>query len=115
VYFVGVAEAYQWAHKSGLNIEDLQKIISLSWGDSPVFRHFAATLISGNFKGGASMRNLRKDLGIVLESAKHEGTTLSLAALADDCISRAVAMGYEEYDTSVLYSLIDEIHEQPHK
>lgn len=109
VYFVGIAEAYSWAKKKGLKIEDLQKIISLSWGDSPVFRHFASTVISGQLKKGASMRNLKKDLDIILKSAGEDGAQLTLAEIADRYISKAVEKGYEEYDISTLYSILDRV------
>jgi 3-hydroxyisobutyrate dehydrogenase-like beta-hydroxyacid dehydrogenase len=109
VYFVGIAEAYLWAKKTGLKIEDLQKIISMSWGDSPVFRHFAMTVRSGELKGGASMRNLKKDLGIILESAKEDDVELTLATLAGRYLTKAVEMGYEDLDTSALYSILDQV------
>jgi 3-hydroxyisobutyrate dehydrogenase-like beta-hydroxyacid dehydrogenase len=109
VYFVGITEAYLWAKKMGMKVEDLQKIISMSWGDSPVFRHFASVVISGELKGGASMRNLKKDLGIILESATKDGVELSLAELASRYISKAVELGYEDYDTSALYLFLDKV------
>ena len=112
VYFVGIAEAYAWAKKTGLKIEDLQKIISLSWGDSPVFRHFAATVISGEMKRGASIRNLKKDLDIILESAKKDGAELALASIADRYLSRAVEEGYEDFDISTLYSILDQVRSE---
>jgi len=109
VYFVGIAEAYVWAKKMGLRIEDLQRIISMSWGDSPVFRHFASVLVSGELKGGASMRNLKKDLGIIMGSAANDGVKLSLAELASRYISKAAELGYEDYDTSALYLVLDKV------
>lgn len=109
VYFVAVAEAYLWAKKTGLKVEDLQKIISMSWGDSPVFRHVVATVISGDMKAGASMRNLVKDLDIILKSAKDDGARLTLLELADQYIARASEKGYEAYDASILYSILDQV------
>lgn len=109
VYFVAVAETYLWAKKVGLKIEDLEKIISLSWGDSPVFSHFVSVLKSGELKRGASMRNLVKDLGLILQSAREEGLELSLAELSEKYISRAARMGYEQYDTTALYLLLDKV------
>ncbi len=109
VYFVGVAEAYLWGKKMGLKIEDLQKIISMSWGDSPVFRHFAAAVIADDMKAGASMRNLEKDLGIIMQSTKQDAVRLTLAELAERYLSRAIEKGYEGYDTSALYTILDEV------
>ena len=111
VYFVGVAEAYLWGKKMGLKIEDLQKIISMSWGDSPVFRHFAAAVIANDMKAGASMRNLEKDLGIIIQSAKQDDVRLSLVELAERYLSKAIEKGYEGYDTSALYTILDEVRD----
>jgi 3-hydroxyisobutyrate dehydrogenase len=111
VYFVGVAEAYLWGKKMGLRIEDLQKIISMSWGDSPVFRHFAAAVMADDMKAGASMRNLEKDLRIIMQSARQDGVRLTMAELAERYLSRAIDKGYEEYDTSALYTILDEVRD----
>jgi len=109
VYFMAVAESYLWAKKMGLKSQDLQKIISLSWGDSPVFRHFLSVVSSGELKGGASIRNLEKDLGLILRSAKEEGARLSLAELSQEYISKAARMGYEDFDTTAVYLILDKI------
>lgn len=109
IYFVGVAEAYAWAEKMGLKIGDLEKIISMSWGDSPVFRHFAAAVRSGDLKGGASMRNLGKDLRIIIETAAKDKSRLTLDELAYRYLSKAIELGYEEYDSSALYLFLDKV------
>ncbi len=109
VYFIGVAEAYLWAKKMGMKIEDLQKIISMSWGDSPVFRHFASAVSSGDLKRGASVRNLKKDLDIILESADKDGAELTLVELSDRYLTKAVEEGYEEFDTSAIYTILDKV------
>jgi len=112
VYFVAVAEAYLWSQKLGVKLEDLQKVISTSWGDSPPFRHFVSVLESGEFKGGALVRNLKKDLSIVLASAEREGASMSLAELAQRYISKASEMGRDDYDISSVYQILDEMKAQ---
>ncbi|MDA4134091.1 MAG: NAD(P)-dependent oxidoreductase [Thaumarchaeota archaeon] len=109
VYFVAVAEAYLWSQKLGVRLEDLQDVISTSWGDSPPFRHFVSVLASREFKGGALIRNLKKDLSIVLASAEQEGASMSLAELAQRYISEASEMGRDDYDISSIYQILDEI------
>lgn len=111
-YFLAIAEAYNWARKMGIKIQDLEKIISLSWGDSPVFRHFASVVGSGDLKGGASMRNLRKDLRLILSASTKDGARMSLAQLAEEYISKATEMGYEEFDTSALYLALEKLQKR---
>jgi 2-hydroxy-3-oxopropionate reductase len=107
VYFVAVAEAYAWSTKMGLKLEDLENVITKSWGDSPVFRHFLSVVGSGNLRGGAAVRNIKKDLSIIIESADREKAPMSLAKLADRYISGASRLGYDDFDVSVLYTLLD--------
>ena len=109
VYFVAVAEAYLWSEKLGVKLEDLQSVISTSWGDSPPFRHFVSVVQSGDFKGGALIRNLKKDLSIVLASAELEGSSMSLAELAHSYVVKASEMGRDDYDISYLSQILDEI------
>jgi 3-hydroxyisobutyrate dehydrogenase-like beta-hydroxyacid dehydrogenase len=109
VYFIAVAEAYLWSEKLGVKLEDLQSVISSSWGDSPPFRHFVSVLQTGEFKGGAQIRNLKKDLSIILESAEREGASLSLADLAYRYVAKAVELGRGDYDMSAIYQILDDI------
>jgi 3-hydroxyisobutyrate dehydrogenase-like beta-hydroxyacid dehydrogenase len=109
VYFVAVAEAYLWSQRLGVGLEDLERVISTSWGDSPPFRHFVAVLRSGEFRGGALIRNLEKDLSIVLGSAREEGVSLSLAELAYQYAAEADEMGRGEDDMASIFRVLDEI------
>jgi 3-hydroxyisobutyrate dehydrogenase len=107
VYFLAVAEAYLWSRKLGIKLEDLQRVITSSWGDSPPFEHFVSLLQSGNLKGGARIRHFRKDLSLVLESARKEGASMSLAELAYGYVARAAEMGLEDYDMTAIYKTLD--------
>jgi 3-hydroxyisobutyrate dehydrogenase-like beta-hydroxyacid dehydrogenase len=109
VYFVAVAEAYVWSQRLGVKLEDLETVIPSSWGDSPPFRHFVSVLKSGEFIGGAQVRNFKKDLSIVLESARREGAPMSMAELAHRYAVRAGEMGRDDYDMTSIYQILDEI------
>jgi len=113
VYFVAVAEAYLWSEKLGVKLEDLRDVISTSWGDSPPFRHFVSVLQSGELKGGALVRNLKKDLSIVLASAEQAGVSMSLDEVAYRYIEKASEMGRDDYDISSIYQILDEIRSRP--
>lgn len=109
VYFVAVAEAYQWSTKIGLKMEDLEKVITKSWGDSPVFRHFLSVVRSGNLRGGATVRNIRKDVSIIIESADRDKAPMSLGKVAARYLNDAAQLGYEDFDVSVLYTLLERL------
>jgi 3-hydroxyisobutyrate dehydrogenase len=108
-YFGAIAEAYLWSRKMNVKVEDLQKVITKSWGDSGVFRHFLLVLESANFKGGATFRTLAKDLAIILDSAKREGIQMSLLDKASGYMSKASSLGYESFDASYLYEILDKL------
>jgi len=111
-YFAAIAEAYVWSSKMNVKLEDLERVITKSWGDSGVFRHFLLVVGSGNFKEGATFKNLTKDLSIILESAEKEGVSLSLLELANRYMSGASRLGYEDLDASSLYQFLDKVKKQ---
>ncbi len=111
-YFVAIAEAYLWSRKMNVKVEDLEKVITKSWGDSGVFRHFLLVLESGNFKGGATFRTLAKDLTIILDNAKREGIPMSLLEKASGYMSKASSLGYEGFDASYLYEILDKLEDE---
>jgi 3-hydroxyisobutyrate dehydrogenase-like beta-hydroxyacid dehydrogenase len=108
VYFVAVAETYLLSEKLGMDLEDIKRVISVSWGDSPPFRHFVDVLQSGDFKAGALVRNLKKDLGIVLGTAEEEGASMTMAQLAYSHIARASEMGRDDYDVASIFQVLGE-------
>ena len=109
VYCVAVAEAYLWSSKMNIKLEDIEKVITKSWGDSPVLRHFLAVKNSGNLRGGAAIRNLEKDLSMIVESADRENMRMALVRLAERYLSRATKLGYSEFDVGSLYSILDKL------
>lgn len=112
VYFVAIVEAYLWSKRIGVKLPDLEKVITKSWGDSGVFRHFLTVVESGNFKGGATFKNYTKDLSIILEDARKEGSSLSLLELTNKYMAAALELGYGDLDASALYQFLDEIKRQ---
>jgi 3-hydroxyisobutyrate dehydrogenase-like beta-hydroxyacid dehydrogenase len=50
---------------------------------------------------------MRKDLGIVLDQARHNGARLPVAALVDQLYAQVQARGGGRWDTSSLISLLD--------
>jgi len=108
-YFVAIAEAYLWSSKMNVKLEDLERVITKSWGDSGVFRHFLLVVKSGDFKGGATFKNFTKDLSIILESAGKEDVSLSLLELANRYMSGVSQLGHDDLDASSLYQFLDKL------
>lgn len=106
-YFVVVAEAFQLAQKMNLKQEDLLKVISRSWGDSPVFRHFISVINSQDYTDGAKINLYRKDLSIVTAISKKYKLPMPALELALRYYSKASELGFDEFDASYLSSLPD--------
>jgi len=54
------------------------------------------------------MRNLKKDLGIILESAMEERCS-SRSPSSPTVTVEGVELGYEDYDTSALYLFLEKL------
>jgi 3-hydroxyisobutyrate dehydrogenase-like beta-hydroxyacid dehydrogenase len=50
---------------------------------------------------------MRKDLGLVLDEAEHNGATLELTALVDKFYADVQAMGGKRWDTSSLIARLE--------
>jgi 3-hydroxyisobutyrate dehydrogenase-like beta-hydroxyacid dehydrogenase len=60
------------------------------------------TMADGKFDFGFAVDWMRKDLGICLEEAKHNGAQLEVAALVDGFYADVQKMGGARWDTSSL-------------
>jgi 3-hydroxyisobutyrate dehydrogenase-like beta-hydroxyacid dehydrogenase len=107
VYFGVTSEAYVWSKRMGLNADDIFKVISTSWGDSPVFRHFMTIVKSGNFTDGASVKLYKKDITLILASAKRNRISMPLLECTSALFTKASEAGHDRDDASVLYSVLD--------
>ena len=107
VYFVAIAEAYRWSIRMGVREEDLLRVISTSWGDSPVFRHFMSVVKSGRYEDGASIKLMKKDLSIVLGISEKENIPMSLAKLSQGCFLKADELGYGDFDMSFIHKALE--------
>jgi len=64
-------------------------------------------MIAGKFDYGFAVDWMRKDLGILLAEARHNGSRLPVAALVDQFYSEVQAMGGRRWDTSSLIARLE--------
>jgi 3-hydroxyisobutyrate dehydrogenase-like beta-hydroxyacid dehydrogenase len=102
-YFAAAAETYNWSRKTKVKRKDMTNIISNSWGDSPVFRHFMNTIEAGRLKGGAKIRILKKDVDMILRNARRDGARMRLLETVETELSSAMQKGLGEMDATSLY------------
>jgi 3-hydroxyisobutyrate dehydrogenase len=98
----GLAECIQFGMKAGLNMEDVIAVISKGAAGSWQMENRHKTMIAGRFDFGFAADWMRKDLGICLEEARKNGSTLPVTALVDQFYAEVQKMGGKRWDTSSL-------------
>ena len=98
----GLAEGLSFAQKAGLDVEALVAVISKGAAQSWQMENRHKTMAAGKFEFGFAVDWMRKDLGIALAEAKHNGATLPLTALIDQFYADVQAMGGGRWDSSSL-------------
>jgi 3-hydroxyisobutyrate dehydrogenase len=66
-----------------------------------------ATMAEGRFDFGFAVDWMRKDLGLVLDEARANGSKLDITALVDGYYAEVQAMGGNRWDTSSLVARLE--------
>jgi 3-hydroxyisobutyrate dehydrogenase len=98
----GLAEAVHFAERAGLDTDAVYGAISKGAAQSWQMDNRWATMACGEFDFGFAVDWMRKDLGLVLDEARANGSHLGLTALVDQFYSEVQAMGGSRWDTSSL-------------
>jgi len=100
----GLAEALEFANKSGLDGRAVVDVISKGAAQSWQMENRFEWVLDGDFQDnkGFAVDWMRKDLGICLEQANEVGARLPVTALVDQFYADVQAMGGNRWDTSSL-------------
>ena len=98
----GLAEAINFAQKSGLDVEKIIGVISKGAAQSWQMENRWQTMNGDEYEHGFAVDWMRKDLSICLDAARGSGAHLPVAALVDQFYSEIQAMGGNRWDTSSL-------------
>ena len=98
----GLAEAVTFAQAAGLDPDAVYDAVSKGAAQSWQMDNRWKTMAKGEFEFGFAVDWMRKDLGLVLEEARANGSHLALTALVDQFYSEVQAMGGARWDTSSL-------------
>jgi 3-hydroxyisobutyrate dehydrogenase len=97
-----LSEGIHFAQRAGLDIAKVMETISKGAAQSWRLEIRWKTMADGKFDFGFAVDWMRKDLGICLEEAKHNGAQLEVAALVDGFYADVQKMGGARWDTSSL-------------
>ncbi|WP_112437139.1 NAD(P)-dependent oxidoreductase [Rhizobium sp.] len=103
----GLAEGIHFGKRAGLDIEKVVDVISKGAAGSWQMENRHKTMNEGKYDFGFAIDWMRKDLGIVLDEARHNGATLPLTALVDQFYGDVQAMGGNRWDTSSLLARLE--------
>jgi 3-hydroxyisobutyrate dehydrogenase len=100
----GLAEGLSFARAAGLDIENVVDVISKGAAQSWQMENRHKTMAAGHYDHGFAVEWMRKDLGICLDEARHNGASLPATALIDQFYSEIETMGGKRWDTSSLFA-----------
>ena len=98
----GLSEAIAFGQKAGLDMHQVLDVIGKGAAQSWQLDNRGATMAADKFDFGFAVDWMRKDLGLVLEEARHNGARLPVTALVDQFYADIQAMGGQRWDTSSL-------------
>lgn len=103
----GLSEALHFAQKAELDSQAVVDVISKGAAASWQMVNRSESMVKGQFDFGFAVDWMRKDLDIVLNEAKRNGSSLPITALVDQFYGQVQANGGGRWDTSSLISLLD--------
>jgi 3-hydroxyisobutyrate dehydrogenase-like beta-hydroxyacid dehydrogenase len=97
-----LGEAITFGQRAGLDMTLVLEVIGKGAAQSWQMDNRGPTMIDDKFDFGFAVDWMRKDLGIALEEARHNGARLPVTALVDQFYADIQAMGGKRNDTSSL-------------
>ena len=103
----GLAEGLHFARHAGLDAELVIAAISKGAAQSWQMENRWKTMTDGKYDFGFAVDWMRKDLGLTLDEARRNGSSLQLTALVDQFYAEVQQMGGARWDTSSLLARLD--------
>jgi 3-hydroxyisobutyrate dehydrogenase len=103
----GLSEGIHFAKKAGLDLEKVMGVISKGAAQSWQMENRWKTMNEGKFEFGFAVDWMRKDLGICLDTARHNSAQLPVTALVDQFYADVQVMGGSRWDTSSLVARLE--------
>ncbi len=98
----GLSEGIAFGMKAGLNMEQVLEVIGKGAAQSWQMDNRGKTMVADKFDFGFAVDWMRKDLGLVMDEAKRNGSRLPVTALVDQFYADVQAIGGKRFDTSSL-------------
>ena len=98
----GLAEAIAFGQRAGLDMKLVLDVIGKGAAQSWQMDNRGKTMVDDQFNFGFAVDWMRKDLGLVLDEARRNGSRVPVTALVDQFYADVQAQGGQRWDTSSL-------------
>lgn len=98
----GLSEAIAFGEAAGLNMLKVLDVISKGAAQSWQMENRGTTMVADEFEFGFAVDWMRKDLGLVLDEARRNGSRLPVTTIVDEFYADVQQMGGGRWDTSSL-------------
>jgi len=99
----GLAEGFSLARAAGLDIKEVEQVVSQGAAGSWQMENRYKTMDAGEYNHGFAVEWMRKDLGIALEEARKQEVSLPMTAMVDQFYAEVENLGGKRWDTSSLF------------
>ncbi len=104
----GLSEGLNFAKNAGLDGKKVVEVISKGAAQSWQMENRYKTMLNGEYNFGFAVDWMRKDLGIALDEARKNGSSLPLTALVDQFYQEVQNIGGQRWDTSSLMARLEQ-------
>ena len=98
----GLSEGLDFGKKSKIDLEKVLKVISKGAAQSWQMENRYKTMVEDKFDYGFAVDWMRKDLKIVIEEAKRNGSPVPITEIVDEYYADVQKMGGNRWDSSSL-------------
>ena len=109
---LALAEGITLTKKAGFDPEKFLEILNSTYFKTGMSENKAHRMIRGEFEPTFTLKNLKKDLDIITESAKDFGAVLPMAERANKIYRDAVDAGFGEIDYTGILAYIKKLSEE---
>ena len=108
---LALSEGITLTKKAGFEPEKFLEILNSTYFKTGMSENKAHKMIKGEFEPTFTLKNLKKDLGIITETAKESGAILPMAERANEIYAEAVKAGFGEIDYTGILAYIKKLSE----
>lgn len=104
-----VSEALVLGSKAGVQPAVILEVLGGGLAQNRVMELRGPTMVQHNFQPGFKARLHRKDLNIILQTAREYGVTLPVSAIVDQMFTNLIENGKGDLDHSALLTVVEEM------